>query len=56
MKRSNTILLIAVAGFLAILLAFTIYMGISMKRLIEEQGYLVYSRPIQRQLVESLHR
>jgi hypothetical protein len=40
MKRSNTILLAAAAGFLLLLLAFTTYMGISVRRLIEEEKLL----------------
>ena len=41
MKRSNMTLLIAAAAFFVILLAFAVYLGLSAKRLIEEQGWVV---------------
>ena len=41
MRRSNTILLIAVVGFLALVLAYAIYMGVSVKQLLHEEGVIV---------------
>ena len=42
MKRSNAILLAAAAGFALLLLAFTAYMGLSVRKLIEEEKLLAH--------------
>jgi hypothetical protein len=42
MKRSNAILLAGAAGFVLLLLAFTIYMGFSVRRLMEDEKLPVY--------------